>query len=497
MDMVKLQRDLARFLKELETEDRLVRVGLKDKLQSAAIYKKHSKLYSSLQIKKLNKLKSETAKPEEKEILERAYFFLVGCAISQKLASEYDQLTTFYSSAKVRFKSKQISYYEVIPLLSKEPVFTTREILDDLALSVVARGKQTELKLLRAEIKDIKTMGFEGYVDFAERAKGLNYAKFEVVVKEVLQNTNTLWKRSANDACKQVLGKPFGNLRSCHMAYMRSISAFDNYFPKEKIVSTFKRFAKDIGAADLLGSIKIDDSNRPKKNPRAVCYWIDPPHEVHLIIKPVGGETDYEAVLHEGGHALHAASVDASLPHAFRVLPRSNALTEAYAFILEDLVFEPAWLAKYLNVDAQTGAKINLQALFVNLMLLRKYLGKFLYEYEMFSSGDFSKAPDLYSKVLLNTTGFVHSSDRYLNDLDSSFYCADYLRAWIGAAQIKDYFKRKFGKEWFFNPKAGKFMRYLWRDGVKEDLEDVVTKLGYKAWDSSYLMAGYSGLVRK
>ena len=270
---------------------------------------------------------------------------------------------------------------------------------------------------------------------------------------------------------------------------------FDNFFPAQKVVLTFLSSVKDLDLADLLEKIKIDDRDRPRKNPRAVCYWPKPPDEIHLVIKPIGGEQDFESILHEGGHALHGAAIDPKLPYSLKTLAHSNAFSEAYAFILEDLVFEPIWLSTYLNVSAHSAAKIRWQAYFVNLMLLRRYLGKFSYEYQLFSNKNLTNGPILYAKNLKETTGFIYRPTYWLSDMDSGFYSAEYLRAWVGAAQIKDYLLKRFGARWFLNKKAGSFLRKLFERGVTDELEDVIRKLGYKPWDTSLLMNSYKRVL--
>ncbi len=496
MNLDKLQEQGLRFCKELETEDRLVRIGIKKTLESAKIYKKYKSLFDNKTLKQIEILIKGLEDPDKLEIAKRIYFFLASCAIGQKLASDSDKLTTFYSNSQVKLDGKFVSYFELAPLMSKETDFNRRELIDNLSLKVASKAKTKELELLNAEIKLLKTMGWKGYLDFASQSKNVNYARLEVTVKKILKGTDALWNKTMTEVSPKFLGKPFKKLKACHLSYLRSLSMFDTYYPASKVVPVFKRYAGDMGLGDLLVNIHIDDADRPRKNPRAVCYWPDPPQEVHLVIKPMGGEQDYEAVLHEGGHALHAAAEDPNNPWVFRFLSRSNALTEMYAFVMENLVFEPLWLSKYLGVPSSFGKKIQWQATFVNLMLLRRYLGKFLYEYKMFSGNNIAKGPNLYAKTLEQTTGFVHSPEKYLNDMDGSLYSADYLRAWIGAAQFKDYLSRRFGQKWFFNPKTGAFLRELWKEGVKYDLEAIIEKIGCKPWDTTLLVSGYDRVLK-
>ena len=494
MDIKHVEQQLAKFIYDLETEDRLVRVGLKETAETEKVYKKYQDLFSR-QILDFLQIETKKASGKNKEALERIYFTIASCYTGQNLAKDSDKINSYFSKAKVRVNGEEIAYFQVYPRISKETIFDKREKYDDEASKIVAKINLKILWVLEEEIKLLKSLGFGGYLNYFQAAKSADYRKFYKVVGKIKKDTDKVWLGSVTKVSQEVLKRPFKKIMACHMLYLRSLSMFDNYYPVDKVVLTFKKFVQDAGFGDLLSKIEIDDKDRARKNPRAVCYWPNPPKEVHLVIKPIGGEQDFEAIMHEGGHGLHAAAVGAHLPITSRLLARSNALTEAYAFILEDLVFEPAWLTRYLNVSDHTGGRIKWQATFVNLMLLRRYLGKFSYEYEMFAGNKIKLGAKLYKKNLEATTGFVIRDSNWLNDMDSGFYSADYLRAWIGAAQIKDYLVKKYGKNWFFNPKAFKFLRDLWARGVADELEDVVKRLGYKPWDTSLLISGYKQLL--
>ena len=76
----------------------------------------------------------------------------------------------------------------------------------------------------------------------------------------------------------------------------------------------------------------------------------NPPDVVHLITRAQGGLSDYQAFLHEAGHALHYAGVDPRLPYTFRSISRDHALTEIYSYIFEAITREPAWHAQYFGL---------------------------------------------------------------------------------------------------------------------------------------------------
>ena len=71
---------------------------------------------------------------------------------------------------------------------------------------------------------------------------------------------------------------------------------------------------------------------------------------MHLITRAQGGLHDYQAFLHEAGHALHYAGCDPSLPYTFRKLSRDHALTEIYSYIFEAVTREPGWHAEHFGL---------------------------------------------------------------------------------------------------------------------------------------------------
>ena len=106
---------------------------------------------------------------------------------------------------------------------------------------------------------------------------------------------------------------------SAHMGYIRRLSPLDSTYTKERAtevcLATLSALGFDL-AAD--SNIRLDLDDRPQKSPRACVIASDPPSVVHLITRAQGGLHDYQAFMHEAGHALHYAGVDPNLPYTFR-----------------------------------------------------------------------------------------------------------------------------------------------------------------------------------
>jgi GTP-dependent phosphoenolpyruvate carboxykinase len=68
--------------------------------------------------------------------------------------------------------------------------------------------------------------------------------------------------------------------------------------------------------------------------------------------------------------------------------------------------------------------------------------------------------------------------------MDAGFYSADYLRAWIRSAQVRDRLRRDVGRDWWRRPETGAFLRDLFREGTRPSSEEVAARIGFDALDT-------------
>src|SRR5439155_7507721 len=107
--------------------------------------------------------------------------------------------------------------------------------------------------------------------------------------------------------------------RKCDLARIFRGPAYDALFPEERMLGTLYATLRDLGILlEDQKNIHLDTQTRPLKSPRAFCSTIQVPDDVRLVIKPSGGVQDYEALLHEAGHAEHYGNVDRTLSFPYR-----------------------------------------------------------------------------------------------------------------------------------------------------------------------------------
>ena len=131
--------------------------------------------------------------------------------------------------------------------------------------------------------------------------------------------------------------------------------------------------------------------------------------------------------------------------------------------------------------------------MFLEALLFRRYTAKLQFELAFWTDFPNGADGDEYSRRLTDATGIRYRPDAFLSDMDSGFYSADYLRAWIRSAQLRTYFEGEIGENWWHNPKTGDHLRELWREGTKPSSEEIAARIGFAPFDTGPLVAELGG----
>ena len=67
------------------------------------------------------------------------------------------------------------------------------------------------------------------------------------------------------------------------------------------------------------------------------------------------------------------------------------------------------------------------------------------------------------------------------------FHPADYLRAWIRHAQLRNYLFDEVGEDWGWSPMTGELLRDLFAEGTRPSSEEIATRLGFDPYDTAPL----------
>jgi len=491
LDATEFQDRLQSYLFERSEEWRAVRVGEKEVSEQAEIVRRYADLFSRAQLDALWEAE-DAAGGEERELLYRLRKTCESGLISAQLAEREDELENRFLAERVTYQGEEMPLRNAQAKLAVLEAYADREELGKLQSDASARFNPDRLELLQAgEELAAEYSGIPGAVERNEEEKAISLRE----LSEALHAASVASTESYDVLRERWFDRLLGDERaavpsSFHTQWMRRLSPLESTYTKERATEICLETLTGLGF-DLLAqpNIRLDLDDRPQKSPRACVIASDPPKVVHLITRAQGGLHDYQAFLHEAGHALHYAGCDPKLPYVFRRISRDHALTEIYSYICEAITREPEWHERYFGLSAEE-AQVNAEATtFLEALLYRRYEAKLRYELDFWSrfnedGGD----AEVYERLLTEATGIRYARDNFLSDMDAGFYSADYLRAWIRSAQLRDHLVREVGADWWRNPQTGELLLELFREGTKPSSEQIAERLGFAPLDCGPLL---------
>jgi len=331
-----------------------------------------------------------------------------------------------------------------------------------------------------------EALGFKSYKDMCSKLKGIDYAALEAAMEEMLRRTEQAYVDGMDELLRATTGVALTEALPYDVAYAFRGQRYDEAFRKDDVTGSFFRTLRGMGIEPKsYHNIRIDDSDRPGKSPRAFCAPVKVPDDIRLVIRPSGGFDDYAAMFHEGGHSWHFGSTRADLDPEFRYLG-DNSVSEAFAFLFDHLTSDAVWLRKQLGME--DPSEFVWFSTLRRLFFLRRYAAKLVYELKLHAGTMSPEFKNVYRTCLQRCLKFRHTEKRYLEDVDDAFYCAEYLRAWMLDAQLRSALEEEFGEEWFADPRSGKYLRELWSYGQKYTADELVKTIGYAGLDMDPLV---------
>jgi len=488
MNLEELRRDVENFNGDIDREYYLNWAGLKDEMNLSAIYDRYSGLFDPELIAEIRARRQGVGGEEERR-LRYLQDFLTSTYLTERVKGLSSRVETMAATESVTVDGETMPFRLAAVKMANEEDSARRSRIFHARNQVVHRMNSTLMKRMNTMHAAAESLGYENYLALFNEIKGIDFEALSRIMQRFIADTEGLYRDGMGDLFQRVAGVPLEEGEKHDLAFVFRAKQFDRMFPKEPLVDVLKRTLDGVGIdLEKQKNIELDVEERPKKSPRAFVASIRVPGEIKLVIMPHGGHDDYTTLLHETGHAEHHAWCDAGLPVEYRYLG-DVSVTESYAFLLEHLTTNESWLEHFLGVK-DAAAFLDFQRL-IKLYFLRRYGAKLRYELKLHSDG--LEGMDLeYQRTLEAALVFRHPPSHYLNDVDDELYCAGYLRAWIFEAQLRGALRRKFGEDWFTTKEAGDFLKELWSQGQKHNVDELAGQLGYRGLSIDPLLQEFS-----
>jgi oligoendopeptidase F len=450
-ELDRFRDDADRFIAEIDQEYYDHFAGLKETLDLEEIYERHAELT------RLETAQSLEGAPSELwRFACEGYLGNLTRAHQEKLAGVEAELEATIDGEKIPFRMLR-------PVLANEPDRARRQRIEEARLRLTDEElNPVYLDASRIDREAVRKLGAPNYYELYKR---FNFALDELAEQctELLDETERLWEETGNRLFRERLGISLSEARAWDVPRLFRAPEWDKAFTSDAMLPALEQTLRDLGID--LGSqqnVHLDIEQRPAKSPRAFCSPIEVPDKVMLVIQPIGGRDDWEALFHEAGHTEHYAHTSRDLPMEAKRLG-DMAVTEGWAMLLQHLVTEPEWLKRRLDVPrVEELANEGAASL---LYFVRRYSAKLLYEIEFFQADDAGSMRDRYVELLSEAYRFPAEPANYLSDNDGSYYVTGYLRSWAFEAQLREFLRSEFGNAWFAKRDAGDLLRELWSLG--------------------------------
>jgi hypothetical protein len=472
MRLDQARRAVEALEQELAVEHYLGLAGLKEDVDTGALYAKHPGLFEAGTVQAA--LEAARATPGDNAPRFLAEHLAHGY-LEQRVQPLSDRIDSREASLKVPVMGEQVPYRMLAVRIANEG---HRERRRDLSL---VRDRATEQHLnplheerLRAMHAHVRDLGFADYAAFCGQLKGVDFAKLREDLDTLVRRTDTLYRWHMEGLLGRGASVMLAFAEKHDLAYTLRAPWFDDQFPKGASLQEFERVAKAMGLSLRAPNLTLDIEERPAKSPRAFVVAVQVPEDVRLVVQPKGGHDDYRSLFHEAGHALHFGLASPGLPMEHRYLG-DNSVTEAFAFLLEHILAEEAWAAP--RMSPMLLERYLWQQRVLHLFMVRRYAAKLRYELDLHTKG-LEGGADLYKRTLDRVLVFANPREHWLTDLDDAFYAANYLRAWALESILRGQLKERFGARWWEERAAGDFLRALWSKGQAWTAEGLCRELG-------------------
>jgi hypothetical protein len=484
LDLRRLRAEGQAFMEEISRESYLAYAGLKTTAELQPIYERHERVLGveALELT-LAAFRAAPANTDDMRSAQSLLEWEIESQASKPLAALDEREIEWENTAVIRSPDGRVIQYQAAPIeIANTRDRALRLSIDKARAKLVAKEHAPlRLERLQREKEFIESLDVApDYNSSFEAVTGISLAGLGAQCERFLRDTEGMWEDSLSDALRKSLQiKPSEAKRSDALALFRAFE-YDDAFPGGEMEAIIRRQVAEMGIdATAKGRIIFDVGERAGKRSRAFCSPVRVPEEVYLVLRPHGGQSDYNTFLHELGHALHFGYASADFPFEYRWLG-DNSVTEAYAMLFDHRMQDRGWLLRYTRLGQNRVAKFLRTAGLEELHFLRRYCAKLLYETALYAGNvAWEELPDLYVSLLSNATGFEYDPADAFVDVDPRYYSARYLRAWQLQSVLNEELTARFDVDWFRNPSAGPWMvRELFAQGQRENADEIAARAG-------------------
>jgi hypothetical protein len=360
-----------------------------------------------------------------------------------------------------------VSFWEVSSRLALERKRVLREALEDATTSVIEGFHQLLRDLWSQLFATVESLGYPNLLSLWDELSGVPVDEFLKPLEAILRDTEHTYRERMQWHLKRASGIRLEHARRHDILALFGLQDTAAWFPGADLLPCLQRWLRDWGwQAEEHANLHVASGTAMAGG--AWCVPFEVPGDIRLIVTPSEGMRGYVQAFREIGRALCLASLPAELGGELRGFP-DPSLLESQAELFGALMRTSRWLQVYRHIS-QPGEALSLAHL-ERLYIVRRYIGKCLYERTLYEDSALDGKDEAYRDALRQACGLAYPEAYYLYDVEPGFGSFWTVRGWMLCAALRRQLQQHYVEEWFREPEALQALQVFWRQSPSHTVE--------------------------
>jgi hypothetical protein len=375
---------------------------------------------------------------------------------------------------QVPILDEAVALWQVSSRLALERKRVLRDALENASLAVMQGFHQRYREFWSALFATIEALGYPNLIALWEELSGVPVEAFLKPLEAILRETEDTYRDRMQWHLKRALGLKLEVARRHDILALFGVDETAAWFPRSDIIPCLQQWLRDWGW-------RVEEHTNLRVEPYtalaggAWCAPFEIPGDIRLAVAPSEGMRGYAQAFRELGKSLLLASLPVEAARQLRCFP-DPSLLESQAELCGGLVRTSRWVQIYRHIR-QPEERLSLAQL-ERLYIVRRYIGKCLYERTFYEDSALDGKDEAYRDALRRACGFAYPEAYYLSDIDPGFGSFWNVRGWVLCASMRRQLHQQYAEEWFREPEALLALQEFWRQSPYRTVEALVEQVG-------------------
>jgi hypothetical protein len=366
-----------------------------------------------------------------------------------------------------------VPFWQMSARLALERKRVLRDMLDSTATSLIQGFQPLHRDFWTRLFGTVEALGYPHLIALWEATFGVPLDVFMQPLEAILRDTEDTYRERMQWHLKRALGIRLEEAKRHDILALFGVDETATWFPRVEMLPCLRQWLDDWGwQLDDQSNLRVE--HYPRLAGGAWHAALEIPGDIRLALTPAEGMRGYAQAFREAGRSLLLASLPTDIPRELRCFPDPSVL-EAQAELYGGVTRTPRWVQMYRHIQ-QPVEGLSLAQL-ERLYVVRRYIGKCLYERTFYEDAVLDGKEEAYRDALRRACGFTYPESYYLYDIDPGFSSFWNVRGWVLGAALRQQLQRLYAEEWFREPDARLALDDFWRQSPSHPFEDLIAQV--------------------